>query len=114
MRCWTGRKTGASLASERCERLEKVSLPRCSGGSPGRRAHGRAAHIVGKLALLRVECTRCSRKGQYKVAKLIAEYGREGNMVEWMSDLKGDCPRRDAPQLHERCDLICPDLPKVL
>ena len=26
----------------------------------------------------------------------------------------GDCPKRNAVQLHERCDLICPDLPKVL
>jgi hypothetical protein len=26
----------------------------------------------------------------------------------------GDCPKRKAPQLHERYDLICPDLPKVL
>jgi hypothetical protein len=26
----------------------------------------------------------------------------------------GDCPRRAAPSLHERCDLVCPDLPKVL
>jgi hypothetical protein len=25
-----------------------------------------------------------------------------------------DCPRRDALGLHERCDLICPDLPKIL
>jgi hypothetical protein len=23
-------------------------------------------------------------------------------------------PKRDAPQLQERCDLLCPDLPKVL
>jgi hypothetical protein len=28
--------------------------------------------------------------------------------------LEGDCPRRDARSLHERCDLIWPDLPKVL
>src|ERR1700730_1093598 len=26
----------------------------------------------------------------------------------------GDCPKRNAVQLHERCDLICPDLRKVL
>ena len=45
------------------------------------------------------------------MAKLIAQYGREGNMSK---ELKGDRPKRDAPQLHERCDLICPDLPKVL
>jgi len=28
--------------------------------------------------------------------------------------LNGDCPKRDAHGLHERCDLLCPDLPKVL
>jgi len=35
-------------------------------------------------------------------------------MSEWMSELKNDCPKRDVPQLHDRCDLICPDLPKVV
>jgi len=70
--------------------------------------------INGKLDVLRVECTRCPRRGRYSVAKLIARYGRNGNMTKWASDLKGDCPKRDASSLHERCDLICPDLPKVL
>jgi hypothetical protein len=31
-----------------------------------------------------------------------------------MPEGNGDCPKRVAPQLHDRCDLICPDLPKVL
>ena len=70
--------------------------------------------IEGKLEMLRVECTRCPRKGRYSVAKLIAHHGRRGNMTKWMSDLKGDCPKRDATQPHDRCDLLCPDLPKVL
>jgi hypothetical protein len=35
-------------------------------------------------------------------------------MTKWVSDLNGDCPQREAVQLHERCDLISPDLPKVL
>jgi hypothetical protein len=35
-------------------------------------------------------------------------------MSKWVSDLRGDCPKRNAPQLHERCDLICPDLLKAL
>ena len=48
------------------------------------------ADIEGKLDVLRVECTKCKRK------------------------LNGDCPKRDAPQLYDRCDLICPDLPKVI
>ena len=55
-----------------------------------------------------------SRKGRYHVLRLIEVYGRNGNMSKWLSDLKGDCPKRDAHSLHKRCDLQCPDLPKVL
>jgi hypothetical protein len=70
--------------------------------------------IARKLHVLRIECTRCARRGQYSVAKLIAQHGHRGNMSKWVSDLRGDCSKRNAPQLHERCDLICPDLAKVL
>jgi hypothetical protein len=48
------------------------------------------------------------------VAKLIEKHGRRGNLTKWGSDLKGDCPQRNAHQLHNRCDVICPDLSKVL
>jgi hypothetical protein len=34
-------------------------------------------------------------------------------MIKWKEHLNGDCPKRDA-RLYERCNLICPDLPKVL
>ena len=70
--------------------------------------------IEGKLDMLRVECTRCGRKGRYSARKLIEKYGRKGNMMKWREQLNGDCPRRDAHSITERCDLICPDLPKVL
>ena len=63
--------------------------------------------IEGKLDVLRVECTKCERKGRYSVAKLIAKHGRKGNMSAWVSDLKGDCPRRDAAGLQDRCDVVC-------
>ena len=69
--------------------------------------------IEGKLDVLRVECTKCDRKGRYSVAKLIEKHGRKGNMTAWVSDLKGDCPKR-VGRLTDRCDLICPDLPRVL
>jgi hypothetical protein len=36
--------------------------------------------IEGKLDLLRVECTKCDRKGRYHVHKLIEKYGRNGNV----------------------------------
>jgi hypothetical protein len=70
--------------------------------------------IESKLDVLRVECTRCSRKGSYRVRQLVEKYGRDASMMKWKEQINGDCPRRDAPQLHDRCDLICPDLPKVL
>jgi hypothetical protein len=70
--------------------------------------------IEGKLDVLRVECSRCQRNGRYSVRKLIEKYGRKGHMMKWRELLNADCPRRDAPELHDRCDLICPDLPKVL
>jgi hypothetical protein len=64
--------------------------------------------IEGKLDVLRVECTKCARKGRYSVRRLIEKYGRKGNMMKWKE------PKRDAHSMLERCDLICPDLPKVL
>jgi hypothetical protein len=69
---------------------------------------------TGKLHMLWIECTRCARKGRYSVAKLLAQHGHRGNMSKWVSDLRGDCHKRNAAQLHERRDLICPDLLKAL
>jgi hypothetical protein len=31
------------------------------------------------------------------------KYGRGGHMMKWREQLNGDCPKRDAPQLHDRC-----------
>jgi hypothetical protein len=53
--------------------------------------------IDGKLEVLRVECTRCGRKGRYHVRKLIEKFGRGGNMMKWKDLLKGDCPKRMHP-----------------
>src|SRR5262249_15625466 len=47
--------------------------------------------IEGKLDVLRVECRKCARKGRYSVRKLIAKYGRSGNMMKWREQLNGDC-----------------------
>jgi len=45
--------------------------------------------IEGKLNVLRVECTRCSRKGYYNVRRLIAQYGRKASMMKWKEQLNG-------------------------
>jgi hypothetical protein len=54
--------------------------------------------IEDKLDVLNVECTNCPRKGRYHVQRLIELYGCRGNMSKWLSDLKGDCPKRDVQQ----------------
>jgi hypothetical protein len=69
--------------------------------------------LDGKLDVLCVECTKCDRKGRYHVHKLVEKYGRNGNMMKWREMLNAECPKRDA-RIKDRCDLICPDLPKVL
>jgi hypothetical protein len=53
-------------------------------------------------------------QGRYSVRRLIEKYGRKANMMKWKEQLNGDCARRDEPSLHERCDLLCPDVPNVL
>ena len=58
--------------------------------------------IEGKLDVLRVECTKCARKGRYSVRRLIEKYGRKANMMKWKEQLNGDCPRRDAER-RRRC-----------
>jgi hypothetical protein len=68
--------------------------------------------IEGKLDVLPRRSTKCPRKGRYSVPRLIEKYGRKANMMKWKEQLNGDCPKQDANE-HERCDLICPDLPKV-
>ena len=70
--------------------------------------------IEHNLDVLRVDCTKCDRKGRYSVAKLIAKHGRKGNLMKWREQLNGDCPKRDAHSLQDRCDLVCPDLPKAV
>jgi len=56
----------------------------------------RTSATSGKLDVLRVECTKCPRKGRYSVCKLIEKYGRKANMMKWREQLNGGCLRRDA------------------
>jgi hypothetical protein len=62
------------------------------------------ADIEGRLDVLCVECTKCAGKGRYSVRRLIEKYGRRANMMKWKEQLNGDCSRRDARSMHERCD----------
>jgi len=46
-----------------------------------RRAYLIFGDIENKLDLLRVECTKCARKGRYSVRRLIEKYGRRARRL---------------------------------
>ena len=58
--------------------------------------------IEGELDVLRVECTKCARKGRYSVRKLIEKYGRKANMMKWKEQLSGDCHWPDGREAEAR------------
>ena len=70
--------------------------------------------LIGKIDLLRIECARCGRAGQYPLAKLIVRYGRAEKLFTWRDEITAECPRKQARHESDPCGAICPDLPKVL
>jgi hypothetical protein len=62
--------------------------------------------IEGKLDVLRVECTRCDRKGRYGVAQAHREVWAQRQF----NGVARDAQRRPP----ETGDVICPDLSKAL
>jgi len=46
--------------------------------------------------VVRIDCTKCSRKGQYRLARLAHRYGSEIELMILLGHLAGDCKYRDA------------------
>ena len=40
-----------------------------------------------KLEVLQVACSKCERRGQYPVARLIERYGRDAKLVDWKDQI---------------------------
>ena len=71
--------------------------------------------LIGKLDVLRIECAKCGQSGQYKLAVLIAKYGRNEKL--FTSDQRDHRrlpaqARRQPPTTRWRRGL--PGLPKVI
>jgi len=66
--------------------------------------------IVGKLDVLRVECDKCGRKGQYRVDHLIEQYGIDAKLFDW--EPEADCPRKQAKNLNDICRRAVPGFVK--
>jgi hypothetical protein len=51
---------------------------------------------------------------KYRLAVLIAKYGRDEKLFTWMDELTAECPRKRASDVNDQCGARCPDLPKVV
>jgi hypothetical protein len=70
--------------------------------------------LIGKVDMLRVQCEKCGRMGQYSVRRLIERQGRDAKVIDWKDGLVADCPRKIKGNISDQCAARCPDLPKVL
>jgi hypothetical protein len=70
--------------------------------------------LVGKLRIVRVECTKCGWGGSYSLGLLIRERGRSYTVLDWKDMLTSNCPRRINEDDSYQCGARCPDLLKVL
>jgi hypothetical protein len=62
---------------------------------------------------LEVACTRCERRGRYRLARLVVTYGSDFPMTDLGTAIT-DCTRRTATAVQDRCDIYFPDLPKIM
>ena len=61
--------------------------------------------------VVRIGCSKCSRKGAYKLARLADRYGAEAEIQAVLSQLAGDCAQRDVRLcVHDFCGAFFPDL----
>jgi hypothetical protein len=71
---------------------------------------GTIGYLVGKLAVLRVECPTCGKQGRYAVARLIAELGPHARLTDWLHALTRDCPEKTYQGGTRACGAVMPDL----
>jgi hypothetical protein len=50
--------------------------------------------LIGKLAVLGIECGKCGRSGQHRLDRLIMRYGIDGKLFDSSGEITADCGRR--------------------
>ena len=66
--------------------------------------------LLGRLDHLEIVCSKCDRRGRYRVRTLVDRHGADFKIPEWRVDLTRDCPRRRSPGLADACAAMCPQL----
>ena len=71
------------------------------------------AEIAALTSMLTVACSRCERRGRYRLDALIARHGADAPVRVIVPELTADCPQRESAVLAERCDILFPELRKL-
>jgi hypothetical protein len=69
--------------------------------------------VAERATYLEVACTRCDRRGRYRLAKLVASLGADFPMTDLGSEIT-DCTRRNNSAAQDRCDVYFPDLREIM
>ena len=68
--------------------------------------------VAARTSHIEVACSRCERRGRYRVSKLVASLGEDFLMTDLGTQI-ADCPR-SAAAVSERCDVYFPGLRKIM
>ena len=69
--------------------------------------------VAGRTDMIELRCGRCDRRGRLNTVRLLREHGPGAAMGEIMRAQVGDCPKRNATQIQDRCDPYCLDLARL-
>ena len=61
------------------------------------------------MEMVRLACTKCERRGQYRKATLIEHFGADANMVDLRLKLAAGCPKIAANKIMDLCGVYYPD-----
>jgi hypothetical protein len=59
--------------------------------------------------MVRLACSKCSRRGQYRKATLVGRYNADTNMVDLRLTLAAGCPKVAAGKVMDLCGVYYPD-----
>jgi hypothetical protein len=69
--------------------------------------------VAARASHLDVACSRCDRRGRYRLARLVEQFGADFPMTDLGAEL-ANCPRRSATAQGERCDVHFPGLIAIM
>lgn len=70
--------------------------------------------VAARAEHIEVACTRCDRRGQYQLARLVTRLGPDYAMTDLGSKLSATCPNRGSTDWARRCDVFFPNLIKIM